>query len=209
VVKLPQAKNATEVFSLFAEHVALLFGGLLHIRCTPHAFYSAIPPSLPGWLLTGASRSILLLPKDSSGASANTGTGSTGGQAKAHKGAGRGKDNAAGKGQASAKSNKATEVPESTAKHRESRAWEQMGSDTGFRALDWSNCCIFHVFKGRGPVVQSPPPWPLACTASYHAGVVDAEVLTTADYSQQCAARHSRHARDRGPEKLCTLHQFA
>ena len=32
VLRLPQAKNAPEVFSVFAEHVARMFVGVLHIR---------------------------------------------------------------------------------------------------------------------------------------------------------------------------------
>lgn len=51
--------------------------------------------------------------------------------------------------------------------------------------LDWNNCCIFNLYKGRGPVVQSQPQWPVSCTASYHAGVVVADIISTGDYAKQ------------------------
>lgn len=54
-----------------------------------------------------------------------------------------------------------------------------------FRAgcnLDWSNSCVFTLHKARGPIVQTPPSWPLSCTAAFHAALVAADLVTTGDY---------------------------
>eukprot|EP00803_Ostreobium_quekettii_P002073 evm.model.scf_1461EXC.1 EVM.evm.TU.scf_1461EXC.1 scf_1461EXC:11343-17643(-) len=51
--------------------------------------------------------------------------------------------------------------------------------------LDWTNCCVFNLYKGRGPVVQSPPQWPVSCAAAYHSGVVVSDVVSTPDYAER------------------------
>lgn len=50
--------------------------------------------------------------------------------------------------------------------------------------LDWANCCVFNLYKGRGPVVQSPPHWPVSCAATYHSGVVMSSIVSTPDYAK-------------------------
>lgn len=42
---------------------------------------------------------------------------------------------------------------------------------------------MFHLYPGRGPVVQAPPSWPVTCTATCYAAVTVQDVLTTGDYA--------------------------
>jgi len=51
--------------------------------------------------------------------------------------------------------------------------------------LDWSNCCVFNLYAGRGPVVQAPPSWPVTCTATCYAAVSVQDVVTTGDYAAE------------------------
>jgi len=51
--------------------------------------------------------------------------------------------------------------------------------------LDWTNCCVFNLYKGRGPVVQSPPQWPVSCAATYHSGVVVSGMVSTPNYAER------------------------
>lgn len=51
--------------------------------------------------------------------------------------------------------------------------------------LDWNNCCVFNLYKGRDPVVQNPPQWPVSCAASYHAGIVVSDIVSTGNFAKQ------------------------
>lgn len=51
--------------------------------------------------------------------------------------------------------------------------------------LDWSNCCIFNLYPGRGPVVQAQPSWPVTCTATCYAAVTVQDVVTTGNYAAE------------------------
>lgn len=50
-------------------------------------------------------------------------------------------------------------------------------------SLDWSNCCVYNLSSDRGEIIQPPPLWPMACTASYYAAVSARRIVTTADYT--------------------------
>ncbi|KAF6257539.1 hypothetical protein COO60DRAFT_1523258 [Scenedesmus sp. NREL 46B-D3] len=145
LVQLPQAKDATETFSLFASSVQHIFEGLQHL-------------------------SILLLPCDPAASGSSTAA-AAGSSASAKAASGR-----AGTKQAQAACGGSKQGGGVHAQAGE----EQQAFNSrlqAFRAgcgLDWSNCCVFRLYPGRGPVVQPHPSWPVACTATcYAAGLAE------------------------------------
>lgn len=42
---------------------------------------------------------------------------------------------------------------------------------------------MFNLYASRGPVVQAPPTWPVACTATCYAAASARDVVVTADYA--------------------------
>jgi GAF domain-containing protein len=44
---------------------------------------------------------------------------------------------------------------------------------------------VFHLFPGRGPVVQVAPSWPVTCTATCYAAVTVQDVLITGNYAAE------------------------
>lgn len=49
--------------------------------------------------------------------------------------------------------------------------------------LDWSNCCVFSLVRGRAHIVQEAPGWPVACTSGYHATAVAQDTVEAEDYA--------------------------
>ena len=58
------------------------------------------------------------------------------------------------------------------------------GGTEGPPDIEWPNTCLFHLYKGRGAVVQPHPEWPLVCSAAYHAATAMDGVLSTPNYRQ-------------------------
>lgn len=58
--------------------------------------------------------------------------------------------------------------------------WEhpQQTRTLGGEPLDWTNCCVFNLYRGRGHVVQAPPPWPVQCTAAHQAAASHGPLAT-------------------------------
>ncbi|GMH44980.1 hypothetical protein BSKO_12937 [Bryopsis sp. KO-2023] len=153
--QLTHARNASERFGVFLEQVERLFPFLIHA-------------------------SIFLLPKDFKSHSNHQhsftfASGKNGGAA-------------AGAGAGGAQKN-APKLPMSASFAGPDDAIRQFVEKVlAFRSsnnLDWNNCCVFNLYKGRGPVVQSPPQWPVSCVAAYHAGVVVSDIVSTGDYAKQ------------------------
>jgi hypothetical protein len=48
--------------------------------------------------------------------------------------------------------------------------------------LDWSNTCVFMLSADLAPAVQSPPEWPLGCSAAVMAAYASQSILRTDDY---------------------------
>lgn len=163
LMQLPQAKNATETFSLFASSVHEIFAGLQHISIL-------LLPSEPanGSNSTAAAASSSTLAKGASGK-----PGHKQGQAAANGSHKHGSGLLAQAGEEQQEFNSRLQA---------------------FRAgcgMDWSNCCVFRLYPGRGPVVQPHPSWPVACTATCYAAVSVGDAVVTGDY-----AAHGPHFLD-------------
>jgi hypothetical protein len=161
----------------------------------PLAWHPALPPP--------AARSLLLLPKDPQAQATGAASSSTGSNTSSAKP----QQNGTMRGGAATRSNSFSRagargggggggplhppVPPEAQKG----GWDMLDKLAAFRAgcpLDWTSCCVFNLFRGRGPVVQQPPSWPLSCTATYHAAK-QAEAAVPEDMvrrvPQTCAAR--------------------
>lgn len=176
VLQLPQAKNASEVFRLFASKVQGLFAGLLHI-------------------------SILLLPREPAATPPTSATTNNNPKGTKHVNGKNGQTPAAqpsGTNTACPTNSTSSatlnngKVKGRTGQQKQpvadAKSWdfqEKLVSRRTGQAMDWNNCCVFHINKARGPIVQQPPSWPLSCTATFHAAAVAEDLVCSADYLKQ------------------------
>eukprot|EP00879_Flechtneria_rotunda_P004894 GHRR01005168.1.p1 GENE.GHRR01005168.1~~GHRR01005168.1.p1 ORF type:complete len:432 (+),score=145.53 GHRR01005168.1:328-1623(+) len=164
LVQLPSAKNAAETFSNFATHVQRMFVGLQHI-------------------------SLLLLSAEPSQAVADSTGATSGGSRHATQKGSCGRTGGKGsQGQADACTS-SHQQQMAAGQKRQPRSLLDLNSKlcvhgTGW-GLDWSNCCVYNIYPGRGPVVQPPPSWPLTCTATCYAAICVSDVVLTGDYATQ------------------------